>query len=158
MIFVTVGSAEPFDRLLRALPIPTEEALLVQTGASSIRPVGATCVPFMTFDEITNAIAAARVVISHAGVGTVLTALQHGKRPVLVPRRRRFSEAVDDHQVELAYRLAESGLAIVIEDPVQLEHVLGEARTWSAVPTSSESSDLVKDLGDYIASVLTKSN
>ena len=57
----------------------------------------------------------ADVVISHAGVGTALAALEIGQCPLLVPRRRSFGEAVDDHQTQIANELGKRGLAVSTE-------------------------------------------
>ena len=68
----------------------------------------------------------ARVVVTHAGVGSVLVALGAGKRPVVVPRRGRFGEAVDDHQVDFARRFEQAGLVTLVEDADGLEDALAQ--------------------------------
>ena len=60
-----------------------------------------------------EALAAADVVIAHAGVGAALEALDGGRRPLLVPRLQRHGEHVDDHQLEVARELGARGLALV---------------------------------------------
>ena len=119
MILVTVGTNEaPFDRLLRAFETrPRTEELIVQHGPSRVRLHGARCVEFLSFEELADTIRRARVVVTHAGVGSIMTSLANGKRPVVVPRLRRFGEAVDDHQVALGRRLDEAGLVTFVEDP-----------------------------------------
>lgn len=144
MIFVTVGSAEPFDRLLRSLPRPEVEEIVAQTGPSLTTLPGVRCIPFMSFGQIADAMEQARVVVAHAGVGTVLAALNAGKRPVLVPRRRECGEAVDDHQVELAHRLAGCGLAHVVDDPAELATVLTDVD--GSLPRASDSRDSLLSL------------
>jgi UDP-N-acetylglucosamine transferase subunit ALG13 len=52
------------------------------------------------------------VIIGHAGIGTALTAMERGKLPILVPRRRAHGEHVDDHQVSLARFLDDRRLAL----------------------------------------------
>jgi UDP-N-acetylglucosamine transferase subunit ALG13 len=79
--------------------------------------VRATCVDFLSFDEMVAHVDRARVVVTHAGVGSILLALSRFRRPVVVPRLRRFGEAVDDHQVPLGRRLDEQGLVTFVEDP-----------------------------------------
>lgn len=123
-VVVTVGTAAefPFDRLierLRPLLAPDGELagatglpvdVLWQTGCStSAGVVGA--VPFLPARELTAALAAADLVVSHAGTGSALAALTSGRVPVLVPRRAALGEAGDDHQVELARELDRRGLA-----------------------------------------------
>jgi UDP-N-acetylglucosamine transferase subunit ALG13 len=129
MIFVTVGTNEAaFDRLLRHLDgIADGEELVVQHGASSVRPSGATCLDFLPFDELSVLMRRARVVVTHAGVGSIVAALTNGKRPLVVPRLARYGEAVDDHQVPLARRLAGSGLVTLVEDVAELPQALAAA-------------------------------
>ncbi len=119
MIFVSVGTNEArFDRLLQAVEaLDAPDGLVVQHGPSPVRPRGATCVDYLSFEEMTDHIRRARVLIMHAGVGSILAALGNGVRPVVVPRLKRFGEAVDDHQVAYGRRLGEEGLVQFVEDP-----------------------------------------
>jgi UDP-N-acetylglucosamine transferase subunit ALG13 len=128
MIFVTIGTSEPFDRLMSALDeLDLDDELYVQLGRSSVRPRQATCVDFMSYDEVVERVASARAVVMHAGAGSVLVALAHGKRPVVVPRLRRYGEAVDDHQVAFGRRLARAGLVDYVDDPTDLGRALASA-------------------------------
>jgi UDP-N-acetylglucosamine transferase subunit ALG13 len=122
VILVTVGTNEArFDRLLRAVDgLGDGEELLVQHGPSTVRPAGARCVDFLPFDELAAEMRRARVVITHAGVGSTITSLLNGKRPVVVPRLASMGEAVDDHQVPFARRLHEAGLVQLVADPADL--------------------------------------
>lgn len=148
MIFVTIGATAPFDRLLQALEPLTGEELVVQCGASP-GPKHATCVEYLPFDELGEHIRRARVVISHAGVGTIMRTLAAGKRPLVVPRRAQFGEAVDDHQVELARRLDDLGLVTLVEDPATLvDHARSADRAVSIDRTATP--ELVAELRDFI--------
>jgi len=122
VILVTLGTLHfPFDRLLHALEdLPDDEELIVQCRVPGPLPAWAQSVPDLPFDELAETMRAARVVVCHAGVGSILTALANGKRPVTVPRLARFGEAVDDHQLPFARRLAEAGLITLVEDPAEL--------------------------------------
>lgn len=134
MIFVTVGTNEaPFDRLLEVFDrVERDEQIVIQCGASSIRPAGADCLDFISFAELVEHVRAARVVVTHAGVGSVAVALANGKRPIVVPRLARFGEAVDDHQLAFARRFAAGGQVRLVEDletlPSALEQYGGAAR------------------------------
>jgi len=126
VIFVTLGTqAYPFDRLLRGLEGVGEE-LVVQGGPSTFRPEGATWFDYLEYAPLLEQIRLARIVVSHAGIGTVMTVVAEGKRPVVVPRLHRYGEAVDDHQLPIARRLGEAGLVTLVEDPEQLVTVLVE--------------------------------
>jgi UDP-N-acetylglucosamine transferase subunit ALG13 len=129
MIFVSVGTHEaPFDRLLRAVAdLRLDEELVVQHGPSEIRCAGAaTDVDYLSFDQVVELVRRARVVVTHAGVGSVMLALSNGKRPVVMARLRRFDEHVDDHQRELTRKLAEAGLVDPVDDGAALTRVLAQ--------------------------------
>ena len=152
MIFVTVGTNEArFDRLLRAVAsLELQEELVVQHGHSSrIEIPRAELVDFLPFDAMTETIRRARVVVTHAGVGSVMVALGNGKRPVVFPRRRSFGEAVDDHQLQLGRRFAEAGLVTLVESPEGLAEAL--AREQEAARVVPASSSLAADLRHYLA-------
>jgi UDP-N-acetylglucosamine transferase subunit ALG13 len=124
-VLVTVGTNEaPFDRLLRGAVTISEKPLVVQYGSSRIRPAGARCLDYVPFDAFDELVRSARVVVTHAGIGSVAAALAHGRRPVVVPRLHRFGEAVDDHQVFFAEQLEAAGLATVVDDVETLGDVV----------------------------------
>lgn len=126
MILATLGTLHfPFDRLLRALDgLAGDEELVVQTRAPGVRPAGARVITELPYEDLVGEIRRARVVVCHAGVGSVLTVLANGKRPVVVPRLARFGEAVDDHQLPFARRLAEAGAVRLVEDVEALPEAL----------------------------------
>jgi UDP-N-acetylglucosamine transferase subunit ALG13 len=66
------------------------------------------------FEELARS---ADVVVTHAGVGTLLQLLEWGVHPVVVIRRAARGEHVDDHQEQIGQLLREAGLAIVVEAP-----------------------------------------
>jgi UDP-N-acetylglucosamine transferase subunit ALG13 len=154
MILVTTGAnGAPFDRLLAVVErFETGEELVVQHGPSTIRPPGATCVDFVPFDELGELVARARVVVAHAGVGSILLCASKGRVPIVVPRLARYDEVVDDHQVLLARRLGASGNVVCAEDPENLPDLVatGIPGSDSTLPASS----LMEDLRHYVDSVL----
>jgi UDP-N-acetylglucosamine transferase subunit ALG13 len=149
VILVTIGTSDPFDRLLAAVEgLPPGEEVVAQCGNSTVRPRNARCVTFLPFDELTKLVAETRVVIMHAGAGSVLTALAAGRRPIAVPRMRRYGEAVDDHQVEFGRSLAAAGLVTMVEDPADLAQAVAAA---PAAPAGREGDGrLARDIGAYL--------
>jgi beta-1,4-N-acetylglucosaminyltransferase len=132
MIFVTVGMHyQGFERLLKKMDEISgriEEEVIMQTGATPYRPKHATSFAFVEDDEeMMDLYRAARVIVCHAGAGTLLTALKLRKPLVTVPRLKEFNEHVDDQQRELAEALAQSGRAIAVYDVDELEGVLAGA-------------------------------
>jgi UDP-N-acetylglucosamine transferase subunit ALG13 len=118
MILVTVGTHEqPFDRLVEAAAaLGGDEPMVVQYGTSTVAHGRGEWVDFMSFDELAEQARRARVVVSHAGVGSIVLARRYGHRPIIMPRRPHFGEHVDEHQMQLTRRLAQAGIVTVVED------------------------------------------
>jgi UDP-N-acetylglucosamine transferase subunit ALG13 len=155
MILVAVGASQfPFDRLLRAVEdLPGVEPVVVQHGPSEVRPSGARCMPFVPFEDLADLVRSARVVVTHAGVGSILLSLTNGTRPYVVPRRRAYGETVDDHQLESARRFAAAGLVTLVEDPQRLREALAAGAT-TAADVHSNGGTLVRDLAAYLAAII----
>jgi UDP-N-acetylglucosamine transferase subunit ALG13 len=150
MIFVTVGTCEPFDRLMRGVDsLPVSEVVFVQTGLSSVVPQRATTVEFLPYDALVDLVREARLVVTHAGVGTILTALLNGVKPIVVPRLKKYGDAVDDHQLELAERLADLKLVTLVRETSELADAVREGT--GVTEEIQIGTALVNELRDYIA-------
>jgi UDP-N-acetylglucosamine--N-acetylmuramyl-(pentapeptide) pyrophosphoryl-undecaprenol N-acetylglucosamine transferase len=118
-VVVTLGTYRgyQFPRLIERLLaiLPAEAEVLWQTGETEVSRFGIEGHEALPEKELTAAMERADVVVAHAGVGAALAALEVGKRPVLVPRRRARNEHVDDHQIQIAGELAERGVAFAVE-------------------------------------------
>ena len=105
MIFVTIGSMFPFDRMIRAMDAwaaAQEEEILAQIGAGAFEPRHMAWVRRLERPDYAAAIARARLVVAHAGVGSIVAAGEQGKPIVVLPRRAALGEHTSDHQVETA--------------------------------------------------------
>ncbi|GAA3345579.1 glycosyltransferase [Amorphoplanes nipponensis] len=134
-VVVTLGTHEryTFPRLLNHLVtlLPPEWDVLWQVGSTVIDRMPPGARQQVPITEMRQALTEADVVISHAGVGSALAAMQAGKRALYVPRRRAFGEHVDDHQVEMARELEGRKLVVAREaEEVGLED-LAAAAAWS---------------------------
>lgn len=118
-VFVTLGTIHPyrFDALIDAVLSCgiADDRIVWQTGATSGRLLPGKSFNIMTDSEFKEAAANADVVITHAGAGTVANLLETGIVPVVVPRRSKRREHVDDHQTQIAQLLKHRGIAVVRE-------------------------------------------
>lgn len=152
MIFVTVGTNEArFERLVEAAGrIPPGEELVIQTGHCLTAPARARCVDFLPFEGMADHARRARVVVSHAGVGSIMLALMAGRRPVVVPRRADLGEAVDDHQLPLARRMDAAGLVRLVEDAEDLPAAVAEGGSREPMHLG-EGTALARELHAYLS-------
>lgn len=133
MIFVTVGSLEPFDRLIRAIDewagLRARSDVFAQVAGSTYRPKHIEFTDFIDPSEFNRWVEGAAVVVAHAGMGSIISALELGKPIVVMPRRAHFREAVNDHQVATAERFGAQGRIIVASDEQKLAEKLDNAVT-----------------------------
>ena len=118
MILVTVGTEKfQFDRLMIWVSILAkqdwiQEKIVVQYGNSMFCPDGLETyktLPAVKFQELAMS---ASLVIGHCGEGTLLLVEKIKAPYILVPRRAELKEHIDDHQLELAHKLLETGVSV----------------------------------------------
>jgi UDP-N-acetylglucosamine transferase subunit ALG13 len=103
-----------FSRLLAACvhALPQDAQVTWQTGETDASALGIDAQAWMPPGDLAAAMAAADVVVAHAGIGSALAALEAGRCPILVPREAARGEHVDDHQRQIAVELDRRGLAL----------------------------------------------
>jgi UDP-N-acetylglucosamine transferase subunit ALG13 len=137
VIFVTVGTQMPFDRLVEVIDSwagESKEKVIAQVGATRRRFQNLESTPFLGPSEIKARISSARMVIAHAGMGTILSAMAARKPLLVLPRRLEYREVTSDHQMATARRLSERGLVDVAWDVSQLERRLDRLSEVEAAP------------------------
>jgi UDP-N-acetylglucosamine transferase subunit ALG13 len=130
MIFVTVGTQLPFDRLIAAVDEWAQRAnrndVFAQIGESTLFPAALEWVRFLDPEETEQYIRGADVIIAHAGIGTIIAALEHNKPLLVLPRLKALGEQRTDHQVATARRFGELGLVKAAENTDELKRMLDE--------------------------------
>lgn len=159
MIFVTVGfSYWNFERLLREMDTIAgriSEDVVIQIGNSNYTPKNAKYFRFVSNEEVEKSYNDARIIIAHAGVGTIIEAARLGKPLIIVPRRAQYEEHFDDHQAELGRELEKEKWIKVIWEIHELENSIYETINESSrgffAPIKNER--LIESLRSYISSL-----
>lgn len=107
MIFLTVGTQFPFDRLVKGVDEAFERGLInedvfAQVGECSYMPRNFRAVAQLDKEQFDEKMRKASGVISHAGIGSITMALENFKPMLVLPRLKRYREVVNDHQVDIA--------------------------------------------------------
>jgi UDP-N-acetylglucosamine--N-acetylmuramyl-(pentapeptide) pyrophosphoryl-undecaprenol N-acetylglucosamine transferase len=123
LIFATLGTHhDPFLRAIdAALVVAGDAELVVQHGHTEPVPAGANVrfYRWLVPDEINAFLREATLVITHAGVASVVAALRAGHHPIVIARRRCFGEHVDDHQLQIVSAVAKLGLVTPFVEDVE---------------------------------------
>ena len=154
-IFVTVGTLSlGFDRLPKEIDMLIEkriirEKVIAQIGSSKYTPKNYEWFRFTSKEVYWDTMKESKIVITHGGVGSITNALKFDKRTIVVPRRKKFGEVVNDHQLEIARELERQGKIIAVYDIQDLEKALKQAEKFE-VTTDKNESEVAKIIGDYL--------
>lgn len=150
MIFVTVGTARDFSRLIKKVDEiagKIKEEVIVQRGCTKYEPRNCKYFEFVSRDEFLEYIKKADIVITHGGVGSIINSLKYGKPTIVVPRRKKYNEHRNDHQMDIAKELESEGKVLACYDMNNLEKKIKEVKT---LRIKSEKSQIRKILKDFI--------
>lgn len=134
MIFVTVGTQKfQFNRLLKKIDELVDgkiikEQIICQSGYSTYLPKNYTSVKFMSSNEYEKCIKRCNILITHAGVGTILTAKRFNKTIIVVPRLEKFKEHVDNHQLQIATDFERKNLVCACNQIQDLDFKIEKAK------------------------------
>jgi UDP-N-acetylglucosamine transferase subunit ALG13 len=144
MIFVTIGTQEPFDRLIEAIDLIALEMkeieFVAQTFRGEYEPKNMKATEFLTPAEFDAYFKKADLVVSHAGMGTIITALVNQKPLVVMPRQLQLKEHRSDHQLATAKNFEKSKGLVVAYDAADLKN---------KVQLLINNPVLVEKIGDY---------
>lgn len=123
MIFVTIGTQAPFDRLICAvdeIAASLDEPVIAQVYKSSYQPKYIKTVDFLAPGEFNKLFEEARIIVAHAGMGTIISALIKKKPIIVFPRLASWGEHRNEHQMATAMKMNELGYVYVAYDSRQL--------------------------------------
>jgi UDP-N-acetylglucosamine transferase subunit ALG13 len=128
MIFVTVGTDMPFDRLVKQVDAWAASRgrndVFAQIGEGGWKPAHIRFAEFLQPPEFVERFKSASIVISHAGMGTILSALHYGKPILVMPKRASLREHRNEHQLATAQRMMEMANVNVAFDENELREKL----------------------------------
>lgn len=154
-IFVSVGSQKfQLNRLLKELDTYAKNAkkdvdIFAQIGYSTYLPENYHHRRFLLRDEFTKYLCEADLLIIHAGAGTIMEGLMHQKRIIVYPRRAKYKEHIDDHQLDIAQEFAKQKYVLVC-DGSPLDEIIEYAETYEFNYCSISKSRIPEIVNSYI--------
>jgi exopolysaccharide biosynthesis glucuronosyltransferase PssE len=155
VIFLTVGSALPFDRLVRMVDEAVSEGLIseevfAQIGNGKYIPSSFAHARFLAKSEFEEKMAHASAVISHAGIGTITNALEQSLPLLVLPRLPQHGELVDDHQQKTAQAYAELGHLLVFNSPGELQAAVAQLPVFNPTPRKPNVQGVAQAIGRWL--------
>lgn len=138
MIFVTLGTQKfQMNRLIKAadkLADQVDEEIFIQTGNSTYKPRKCKYEAFMSPESYKEKIEKCSCLITHAGVGTIITGVNADKPVIVVPRLAAMKEHVDDHQKEIAEAFSGKGCVLYCKNADDLKKYVDMSKTYNFQP------------------------
>lgn len=155
LVFATVGNAtQPFDRfvqMIESAAATTGLPVLVQTGTSSLVARDCDCVSVLKPEEFKKYLDSAAYIVTHAGEGSVMAALEAGKRPIVVARQQKYGEHVNDHQLDLVAEFVKLGLVREAKNTDQLVEALCESPPEALPKASFSNTKMLAFVDEFLA-------
>lgn len=152
MIFVTVGTQKfQLNRLLEILDCEEiEEEIFAQIGCSTYKPKHFKSQKFLTQKDFLKYMENASIVITHAGVGSILTAMDFDKPILVFPRLKKYGEHVDDHQLQIAQTFMEKKYIMMYSEDKSLIEQIEAVKNMNRNYYKSSNKRYIKFLDRYM--------
>lgn len=130
MILVLLGTQNnSFHRLLEEIDKLIEkkvinEKVIVQAGYTKYESKNMKIFGLIPQNELNKYQKEADLIITHGGVGSIISSLKIGKKVIAIPRLHEYGEHVNDHQKQIVESFDKKGYIIGINDVSQLENAI----------------------------------
>lgn len=156
MIFVAVGTQKfSLNRLLKQIDelIQTgkiKEEVFAQIGHSDYKPQNYKYKDFIGKEEFDKVVEQCDVLITHSGVGTIISGLNRNKPIILYPRLAKYKEHVDDHQLEIAQSFFDKNFVLLCNENDDLSELVEKSKVHKFDKYKSQRENVVSNIIDFL--------
>lgn len=159
MILVILGTQDKeFTRLLKMVEDMIKEGLIkdeviVQAGQTKYKSKYMEILDLIPNTKFNKLIKEADLVITHGGVGSIISALKQNKSVIAVPRLSKYSEHVNDHQLEIVEEFSKLGYIKSATNKKEFRKALKDIKEFKGNKYKSNNSKMIKLIEDYIDNI-----
>ena len=159
MILVTLGTQDkPFKRLLEEVERQIEKGnikdkVIVQAGCTKFKSKNMEIFDLLPTTKFNKLLKECNLLITHAGVGTIIEGLKQNKKIIAVARLKKYKEHTNDHQLQLINNFTEEGYIIGLTEFDSLDDAIEKAKTFKPKKIKSNKKDMIKIIEDFIDSI-----
>ena len=161
MILVMLGTQNnSFHRLLEKIEKLLDEGkikeeVIIQAGYTKYQPQNEKMkiLDFVPKEEVEKLQEKANFIITHGGVGSIITSLEKGKKVIAVPRIHEYGEHVNNHQKEIVEKFNKNGNIIGIKSVEELEQALEKIEKFELKPYTEDNTKMLKIIEDFIENI-----
>ncbi len=156
MIYVTLGTQDkPFCRLLASIEEQIDKGnikdeVIVQAGYTKYHTEKMKVFDLVDRDEFVRLMNECDILITHGGVGSILTGLKNHKKVIACPRLYKYGEHMNDHQMQIVSIFAKEGYLLEYQEDDDLGEVLEKLKNFTPKPFSSNTDNFVTIIEEFI--------
>ncbi len=156
MILVTLGTQDKsFTRLLEVIDDLIQKKIIkdkviVQAGSTVYQTKNMDVFDYITPEELDNLVDECDLLITHAGVGSIMAGLRKQKKIIAAPRLAKYKEHTNDHQKQIAEQLAKEGYLLELKDFKKLDKLLQKAKHFTPRKFEGNSKMIIQTIEEFI--------
>ena len=156
MILVMLGTQNnSFHRLLEEIEKNIEkgiikEQVIVQAGYTKFKSRHMEIFDLITKEKLEELQEEANLIITHGGVGSIISSIEKGKKVIAVPRLHEYGEHVNNHQKEIVKDFNDKGYIIGIENIEQLKDALIKSKDFKPIKYKHNNEKMLKIIQEFI--------
>ena len=159
MILVLLGTQNnSFHRLLEEVEKNIEngiikEKVVVQSGYTKFESNKMEIIDLMSKEQLEKFQDEAHLIITHGGVGSIVSSIEKGKKVIAVPRKHEYSEHVNNHQEEIVKDFNSKGYIIGIENVEDLRQAIIKSKDFEPKKYKPNNQKMLEILENFIENI-----
>lgn len=156
MILVTLGTQDKsFERLLKALDKAVvkgkiKEKIIVQAGCTEYKSKNMEIFDLTSPEELDKLVKKCSLLITHGGVGSILTGIKYNKPIIAAARLSEYREHTNNHQKQIIKEFVKSGYILELKDFDNLDKLIKQAKKFKPKEFKSNTNKFIKNIENYI--------
>lgn len=164
MILVTLGTQDKsFIRLLEAIQKQIDlgkinDKVVVQAGYTKFKSKDMEIFELIPMEQFDELIKSCDILITHGGVGSIITGLKNNKKVIAAARLKKYNEHTNDHQLQIIENFDKAGYILKLDDFDKLDKIIEKAEKFKPNKYKSNTNNMITLIDRYIEETPSKSS
>lgn len=156
MILITLGTQDKqFTRLLDNIQKCIDKGIIndkvvVQAGFTKYNSKDMEIFDLIDRDKFNELIKECDLLITHGGVGSILTGLKNNKKVIVCPRLAKYKEHINDHQIQIVNNFYKEGYILKYNEGDNLEIILKNVDKFKPKKYVSNTKKMINIIDEFI--------
>ena len=129
------------------------EEVIVQAGYTKYQSDKMKIIDLMSKEQLSKFQDEASLIITHGGVGSIVSSIEKGKKVIAVPRKHEYGEHVNNHQEEIVKDFNSKGYIIGIENVEDLKQAIIKVKDFKPKKYKPNNQKMLEILENFIENI-----